>query len=188
MKKLTILILLMTGVHAFAQQIQNFSLPNVIDGKVIALNDYSSSSAIVIIFTVNSCAFDNYYVDRIKVLSEQYKNKIPFLLVNPDADAGESPDNMIKRAQLAGITIPYLADKDQVLMQNLAAHKSAEAFLLKNAAGKFAVVYRGAIDDNPQVAEEVRHSFLKEAIEKMLAGQPVETPETRPVGCNIRMK
>ena len=188
MKKPSILILMLISGTVFSQQVQNFSLSNVIDSKTVSLNDYSSNSAVVIIFMVNSCAFDDYYIDRIKTLSHQIQGKVPILLVNSDADSGESPESMVKRANETGITMPYLADKDQVLMQNLNAHKSVESFLLKNTEGKFSIFYRGAIDDNPQVATDVRHSYLKDAIEKLLAGQAIDTPEVRPTGCNIRKK
>jgi len=186
MKKLMIVLLVTLSVKSFSQQVQRFSLTNVLDGKVVSQGDYASNAAIVIIFTVNACAFDDYYIDRIKALSAQYQNKVPVLLVNADQDGGESAENMIKRAQQKGITIPYLADKDQLLMRNLNARKSVEAFLLKNTNGNFGVVYRGAIDDNPQVAADVRHPFLKEAIDDVLAGRTIGTPEVRPVGCNIR--
>jgi len=188
MKHVATLFLILITASAFSQQVQNFSLPNVVDGKNISLSDYSSHSAVVIIFSLNSCAFDDYYMDRIKTLAQQYQGKVPFLLVNSDADAGESPDNMIKRAQQLSLALPYLADKNQALMQSLNAHKSAESFLLKNSNGKFTVAYRGAIDDNPQMATEVKHFYLKEAVDKCLAGQTIDAPDVRPVGCNIRTK
>jgi len=84
--------------------------------------------------------------------------------------------------------MPYLADKDQLLMQRLGATKSPQVFLLKNNGGKFSKVYSGAIDDNPQVQAGVRHAYLKDAIDIMLTNQKIETPEVRPVGCSIRKK
>jgi hypothetical protein len=188
MKKFFVLLLISISNYAFTQSIQNFSLTNVVDGKTVSLNDYGSYPGAVIIFSVNECAFDDYYIDRLKALIQQYQGKIPFLLVNADADDGESVENMIKRSTKIGITVPYLADKNQALMQALNAHKSTEAFLAKNSGGNFSIVYRGAIDDNPQVAADVRQYYLKDAIEKLIAGQSISTPEIRPVGCNIRRK
>lgn len=86
------------------------------------------------------------------------------------------------------LSIPYLADKDQTLMSMLDARKSPEAFLLKNNNGSFSVVYKGAIDDNPQVEADVRHNYLRDAIDIMLTNQKIETPEVRPVGCNLKKK
>jgi hypothetical protein len=47
-------------------------------------------------------------------------------------------------------------------------------------------MYRGAIDDNPQVASDVKHSFLKEAIESTLKGQNPLKSSVHPTGCMIK--
>ena len=158
------------------------------NGKQVSLDTYPSCTGLLIIFTSNTCAYDEYYRGRINKLSNDYQDKVPVLLVNPGTDPTESNDNMVKKARELGVTVPYLADKDQVLMQNLGATKSPQAFLLKNNGGKFSVVYRGAIDDNAQVEADVRHAYLKDAIDIMLTNQKIETPEVRPVGCTIRKK
>jgi hypothetical protein len=103
-------------------------------------------------------------------------------------DPQESVDNMVKKAKSLGLNMPYLADKDQVLMKQLGATRTPQAFLLKNSGGKFTVVYKGALDDNPQVPEDIRHAYLQDAIDIMLSNQKIETPEVRPVGCVIRKK
>ena len=73
-------------------------------------------------------------------------------------------------------------------MQKLGATKSPQVFLLKNDGGKFQVVYKGAIDDNAQVEADVRHAYLKDAIDIMLTNQKIATAEVRPVGCTIKKK
>lgn len=173
---------------AYSQQVQNFSLTNVVNGKPVSLETYPSCTGLLIIFTSNTCAYDEYYRGRINKLSNDYQDKVPVLLVNPGTDPAESNDNMAKKARELGVAIPYLADKDQILMQNLGATKSPQAFLLKNNGGNFSVVYRGAIDDNAQVEADIRHAYLKDAIDIMLTNQKIETPEVRPVGCTIRKK
>ena len=51
------------------------------------------------------------------------------------------------------------------------------------------VVYRGAIDDritdDGVMRAEARRHFVREAIEAVAAGRPVETPVTRAIGCHI---
>jgi hypothetical protein len=95
---------------------------------------------------------------------------------------------MVKKAQQLGLSAPYLADKEQTLMQQFGATKNPQAFLLKNDGGKFTVVYKGAIDDNAQVEADVRHAYLKDAVDILLTNQKIETTEVRPVGCTIRKK
>jgi peroxiredoxin len=185
---ITIFCIVIAAVFCKAQQVPNFSLTNVMNGKSVSLDTYPSCSGVVIIFTSNACAYDEYYRQRITKLSKDYQDKVPVLLVNSSIDPAESVDNMAKKAQQLGLTMPYLADKDQTLMQQFGANKSPQVFLLKNDGGKFSVVYKGAIDDNAQVEADVRHAYLKDAIDILLTNQKIQTAEVRPVGCTIRKK
>lgn len=188
MKNVLIFLLSILSMSSFAQQVSNFSLTNVLNDQTVSLETYPSCSGMLIIFTSNTCPYDEYYRKRIMQLSNTYQDRVPVLLVNANMDGTESKDSMIKKAKQLNISIPYLADKEQVLMNSLDAHKSPEAFLLKNLNGKFSVVYRGAIDDNPQVENDVRQHYLRDAIDIMLTNQKIETPEVRPVGCNLKKK
>jgi hypothetical protein len=188
MKKILILFACLSGVSGFAQQVGNFSLVNVLNDQVVSPATYPSCSGLVIIFTSNTCPYDDYYRGRVNKLSQSYQDRVPVLLVNPSPDPAESKENMVKKARQLNLSIPYLADKDQVLMSSLDARKSPEVFLLKNSGGKFSVVYRGAFDDNAQVEADVRHNYLRDAIDIMLTNQAIATPEVRPVGCNLKKK
>jgi peroxiredoxin len=185
MKRLIFLLLFVSSV-SFGQVVQNFSLTNVTDGKVISLDDYSSYAGVVIIFTSNNCPYDGYYLNRIKTLAQTYQSKLPLLLINAHTDDNESVDYMKNYAEQCKLPMPYLADKEQKVLANLSAKKSPECFLLQQTGGKFKVVYRGAIDDNAQSANDVDHFYLKDAMEKLLAKQKIEVPDVRPVGCSIR--
>jgi hypothetical protein len=189
MNRFLIAIFLITGtLRAQSQVVADFSLTDVITDSKVSLETYPTCSGLVIIFTSNACAYDEHYRGRIVSLSKSYSDKVPVLLVNSNVDAVESPDNMVRKAKQLGLTTPYLADKEQTLMQQLGASKTPSAYLLKNNGGNFSVVYKGAIDDNPQVASDVRQAYLKDAIDIMLANQKIETNDVRPVGCTIRRK
>lgn len=188
MKNILISFLSLVAFDTYAQQVSNFNLVNVLNDQSVSLDTYPSCEGMVIIFTSNTCPYDEYYRIRISKLSQTYQDKVPVLLVNSSADPADSKENMSKKSKQLNLSIPYLADKDQVLMTSLEAKKSPEAFLLKNQNGKFSVVYRGAIDDNAQVDADVRQSYLRDAIDIMLTNQKIETPEVRPVGCNLKKK
>jgi len=170
------------------QQLESFSLPNVLNNQQVSLETYPSCEGMVIIFTSNNCPYDEYYRTRINKLSQTYQDKVPVLLVNSNIDITDSKEKMAEKAKQLNLSIPYLADKDQSLMAKLDARKSPEAFLLKNQNGKFTVIYRGAIDDNPQVEADVRQNYLRDAIDIMLTNQKVETGEVRPAGCSLKKK
>ena len=187
MKILIIFLLLTISGYSKAQQvIQNFSLVNVVDEKSISLNQFNASRGIVILFSGNECPFDNYYKTRIKQLIDTYAGKVQFLLVNSYNDPQETVEKMA--IHYTDLDVPYLADKDQNVMKILGARKSPEVFLLKPVVGKFLIVYSGAIDDNPQVASDTKQNYLKDSIDKLLAGQTLEPVSNRAIGCTIRSK
>jgi hypothetical protein len=175
-------------IPAFPQELKNFQLTNVLNNQVVSLDTYPSCEGMVIIFTSNSCPYDEYYRNRIAKLAQTYHERVPVLLVNSNPDAPEAIEAMTRKAKQLNLSLPYLADKDQVLMTNLNAKKSPEAFLLRNSNGKFSVVYHGAIDDNPQVESDVRQNYLRDAVDILLSKQSITTPEVRPVGCNLKKK
>jgi thioredoxin-related protein len=179
-------ILMITSNISVAQV--TFKLPNVMNGQPVSTETYPSCAGMVLIFTSNNCPYDEYYRKRIDQLAQSYQDKVPVLLVNAHTESNESAELMASKGKALNLRIPYLADKDQALMAKLNVKKSPEAFLLKNDNGKFVVVYRGAIDDNAQVQADVRHHYLRDAIDIMLTNQPIQTPEVRPVGCNLKKK
>src|SRR5215203_1602257 len=100
---------MLTTVSLFAQPIANFSLTNVLNGKVVSLDTYPSCAGVAVIFTSNACAFDDYYRSRIDKLSKDFQDKVPVLLVNSSPDPLETVDNMTRKAQQLNLNIPYLA-------------------------------------------------------------------------------
>src|SRR5688500_9426046 len=173
---------------AIAQNVKNFQLKNVLNGETVSLESHPSCEGMVLIVTSNSCPYDEYYRKRVDQIAKTYQERVPVLLINAHTEADESMEKMAAKGKALNLSVPYLADKDQQLMANLNVKKSPEAFLLKNDGGTFTVVYRGAIDDNAQVEADVRHHYLQDAIDIMLAKQKVQSPEVRPVGCNLKKK
>jgi thiol-disulfide isomerase/thioredoxin len=187
MKINSILFLITISLGLNAQpSVQNFSLTNVVDSKTVSLDQFASNAGVVVLFTSNECPFDNYYKDRIKEMISAYAGKVQFLLINSYIESEESAEKMA--IHYTDLNVPYLSDKDQVVMNALGAKKSPEVFLLKNSGGKFITAYSGAIDNNPQVAKDVNQKFLKDAIDKMLGDQKIEVTNNRAVGCSMRRK
>ncbi len=189
MKNVIVLVLVVASwSSALSQQVADFSLTNVLNDEQVSLSTYPSCQGLVIIFTSNNCPYDEHYRKRIREIATTYHSNVPVLLVNANTEPAEAAEAMKKKAQQLDLGVPYLADKQQSLMQQLGATKTPQAFLLKNNNGKFTVVYNGAIDDNAQVESDVRQAYLKDAIDIMLSNQTVKTSEIRPVGCTIRRK
>jgi peroxiredoxin len=173
---------------AFASTVglaQNQPLINVADGKAVALEDFRGAKAVVIIFTSNMCAYDGYYSDRLKSLFAAYGGGVQFVLVNSYTEPEEAAEKMKAKYDLGSFGVPYLADKDQAWMKALGARKTPEVFVLNP---DFKVIYSGAIDDNPQLANGVKENYLKKVLDDIIAGRTIGVANTRTVGCSIRSK
>ncbi|MGC8886528.1 MAG: redoxin domain-containing protein [Verrucomicrobiia bacterium] len=50
------------------------------------------------------------------------------------------------------------------------------------------VAYNGAIDDRPATSGDPRtaRNYVKEALQNLLAGKPVEVKQTKPYGCSVK--
>jgi thiol-disulfide isomerase/thioredoxin len=190
MRKLNQIVLwalccMLMSFSSLAQTITDFELTNALDAKVVSLKSLGSKPVVVIFFS-NKCPFDKSYIDRIKLLEEEYQNKVSMVLINSSIEDDEKPGDMNVFAKANTLTIPYLADKEQKAAAQFNPRKTPEAFLLQPSAGKFNIVYRGSIDDNPQSASEVGKYYLKDAIDALLAGKKIEVKDVRPVGCSIK--
>jgi hypothetical protein len=187
MNRVVLFLFLLICQASFGQRlVSNFALINVSDSTTVSLDSFSTDVAVI--FTSNECAFDRYYHERIRALVGTYSGKIQFLLVNSYVELPESPMAMKEKHKTWSLQVPYLADKEQVVMTLLGAKKTPEVFLLHKSGGAFSISYHGPIDDNPQVASDVKQNYLKVSIDKLLAGQPLDAAEVRVIGCTIRKK
>jgi peroxiredoxin len=175
--------LLTVSIHGNAQVIGDFSLPDVKSGKDISLASYAGKKAVVVIFTSLECPFDQYYVSRIDQFINKFSSKgVQVLLVN----SIPSETGADLKGRIPAWKAPYLTDKQQVVMRLLNASKSPEAFILVPVKGGFRKLYQGAIDNNPQVENDVKKPYLEQNLTDILAGDPMTYADILPVGCRIR--
>jgi peroxiredoxin len=181
-------LLVCSSGYAQSSVIPDIALTDVSTSQEVKLSDFGSQKAVVVIFMCNSCPYSNYYVERIINLTKDFSS-VGFLLINSSPDKfaeKESIDNMVEFVKYNHIPIPYLADKNQQALHSFKATKCPEVFVLKSSGKNFVVQYQGAIDDNPQVASDVKSFFLKDAIEKVLSGESPANSYIRPNGCMIK--
>lgn len=172
-------------------RIDNFTLTNTVTNQPVSLSDFAREKGVVIIFTSNYCPYAKLYEGRITALASEFDGQgMKFLLINSNTSADDVEDTveeMAKYAREKGWRIPYLADKEHKVSQMFGATKTPEAFVLQNTGnGAFILKYRGAIDDNPQVASAVSTSYLRDAVAAVLNKKNLGLVEKRPTGCMIK--
>lgn len=187
-----LLTLLFVPLSLFTQivSIQDFSLPNAVDGTEFSLSEVKDNKAIVVIFTSNYCPYAKLYDRRISALFDTYRQQgVKFVLINPNNPSQSPPDSpkaMAQKVKELRWNVPYLIDDKQQVAKLFDVQKTPEAFVLQNRGDKYEILYRGSIDDNPQVASDVSHHYLKDAIDAVLQDKPVVIDNTHPTGCMIK--
>lgn len=161
--------------------ISDFTLKTAANADV-SLKSYARNKAVVVVFLNPACAFSRLYQERLASLSSAYRGKgVEFLFINVpinlDAPGTAAPGE---------VELPTLTDASQQVSNLLGVSKTAEAVVLEPSAGGFAIRYRGAIDDNPQVASNVQQPYLKQVLDNVLAGRPAGLAEKRAAGCLIK--
>lgn len=160
-----------------------------IDDSQHTLAGYADNAAVAVIFSCNHCPYVRAWEDRMIQIQADYANKDVQLLVMSANDAVKYPDdsfpNMKERARTKGFNFPYLYDETQEIARAYGAERTPEVFLFDN---KGMLRYHGAIDDNYDNPAAVTKTYLRDALDAVLAGQTPATAETPPVGCTIKWK
>ena len=160
-----------------------------VDGEMVSIGDIKGAKGTLVIFTCNHCPFVVAWQDRMVELGNTYAKKgIGVIFINsndPKVKAGDSFEGMQKMAKEKGYTFPYAVDATSDVARQFGAKKTPDVFLFD---GNGKLVYHGAVDDNSRNPDEVKTSYLKDALEALLAGQPVKVKETKAVGCSIKFR
>jgi len=178
-----ILLMLALTTAAPAAQFQ-FALRDV-DGVMHRQDEWANKRAIVIFFTTIDCPLSNSYVPEMNRLHQVYARRgIGFYAV--EADTTTADDAARRHAKEFGFAYPVLIDKRQALARLSGATATPEVAVLSNA-GK--VLYLGRIDNRVEDFDKRRNVVtehdLRDALDALLAGQPVPRATTKAVGCAI---
>jgi peroxiredoxin len=163
----------------------DFDLPGV-DGKNYSLSSFKDKPVLVVIFSCNHCPYVKAYEDRMVSIQRDYAGKgVQFVAINSNDDKAYPEDSfpeMVKRAKEKGFNFPYLRDEPQKVVEAYGGVCTPHAFAFD--AGR-RLRYRGRIDDSKE-ASKVTTNDLRNALEDLIAGREVRTPDTRPFGCSIK--
>ncbi len=199
MKRIQLFLLLLVAVvtsvwaqgYKVGDMATDFKLKNV-DGRTVSLADFSQAKGFIIVFTCNHCPYAQAYQDRLIALDKTYKAKgYPVIAINPNDPSlypEDSFSEMQKRAKEKSYTFPYLFDEGQRIFPVYGATKTPTVFVLQKTDRGNVVRYIGAIDDNYEDASAVKIPYVVNAVNDLLAGNPVTVTFTKAIGCGIKVK
>ena len=191
MKLFFVSLLLFLGISS-ASYSQNFTQLEAIDavsGSNKTLGSLAKGKGLVLIFHDPSCPFAKLYESRIIGLVTKFQAQgIGFALVHPQTQPSESEQTRLRTyIEESGLKMPYLIDGEQAWIKLFQLSKIPEVILLVPGQTGLEVVYKGAIDTNPQVESAVTEKYLEVALAQVIRGEKPSTSQVRAVGCNIRI-
>ncbi len=149
-----------------------------------SIDGFKDRKAFVVVFIGAECPLANLYVPTLTELHKEYDGKgVQFLAINSN-----SQDTFVQvsaHAQDRDVPFPVLKDFDHKAADAFGAKRTPEVFLLDASR---VIRYHGRIDDQYGIGfqrEKPTRRDLKEALDELLAGKPITTPETEPSGCVI---
>lgn len=155
-----------------------------VDGKTYSLSDFAEKEAVVVVFTCNGCPVAQAYNERFNEFVADYEGKpVAFLAINVNGDPSESLQAMKKFAKEEELKFAYARDDSQKSGREYGATVTPHVFVLNKDRR---VVYMGAWDDSPMNADKVEKTYVRDAVEAVLAGRTPDEAETQQVGCGIR--
>ena len=177
----------------------DFALPGI-DGKTHRLSDYKDGKILMVFFTSNHCPTSHGAEARVKKLLADMKGKgLTFVAINPNHPDGLSVDelgyskyndgfdDMKKYAAERGFDFPYLYDGDSQSVAKAYGCLATPHVFIFDAERKLR--YKGRFDDSRfEDPSTVKSPDARNAVEALLAGQPVPVPITKPHGCSTKWR
>jgi peroxiredoxin len=141
----------------------------------------------VVIFTCNHCPYALAWHERLMQAARDYPD-VHFFAINPN-DAERYPrdsfDAMKERVRAGEAwPMPYLRDESQEVARAYGAKTTPDVFVVDSGG---ALRYRGAPDPDSN-DPTLNATWLREALDALLAGEEPGRQETEPVGCSVKWR
>jgi peroxiredoxin len=173
-------------VVSVGEKAPSFSgIPAVKGDKDATLSlDNIKEDVVVLVFLGNHCPYVVAAEDRINDFVNDYKDKSVRLIgvsVNDlDSDRLPAIKTWVKEK---GSAYSYGYDESQEIGRAYGATNTPQFFVLDKERK---IRYMGAQDDSPLNEAKVTKTYLRDAVDALLAGESVEVDETRPIGCGVK--
>jgi len=175
----------------------DFSLRGIED-RTYSLADFKDAPVLMVVFLSNHCPYSHAAETRLLPLYAEMKARgLAVVAINPNSPEGvgiyelgyskynDSFPEMKLYARERGFTFPYLYDGDtQKVAKAYGCLCTPHVFIFDRQRR---LRYMGRLDDSPYAeTSTVTTPDARNAIEAVLAGQPVAVPVTKLAGCSVK--
>lgn len=180
----TILVTHTANALAPKERVDNFRLTDHL-GNSHELYRMSDAHAVVVLVQGNGCPIARNALPRLKEIRDTYQQRgVEFILLN--ANLQDNRASIATEATEFDIDMPILVDDAQIIGEALGLIRTGEVFVVDPT--DWTIAYHGALDDRLTYENQKQVAsahYLVDALDNMLADEPVKLASTRPVGCLI---
>jgi len=164
----------------------DFELPGV-DGETYSLGSFDVD-ALLVVFTCNHCPYAQAKFDLLNDLATE--DEVAVVGINAN-DAEEYPEDSFEkmRAYVEDGTVAYdayLRDETADVAHAYGAVCTPDPFLFRRDGETYRLAYHGRLDDAMNPDEEATEYYVRQAIDAVRAGEPVDIDPGPSRGCGIK--
>jgi len=160
-----------------------FRLPTA-TGEMVS-SDVYNSRPLLVAFICHHCPFVRHIRREFARFTSEFQERgLAIVAINSNDSVAfpeDGPEGMQQESREAGYTFPYLFDEGQHVARAYGPTRTFHVFALDRERR---LQYTGRFDD-ARVAASVTTHDLANALDDMLAGQPVRVAQTKAFGCSL---
>jgi len=164
----------------------DFKLPAT-DGQTYQLTDFDAADVLVVFFTCNHCPYVTGSDEVTRQTAEKFAAQgVRFVGINSNSEETHPTDDfahMVARMEEFNFPWVYLRDESQAVALAYGALRTPHFYVFDRDRK---LVYTGRGVDNPRDTSQMTVNDLENALSEHLAGKPITTPLTNPIGCNVK--
>jgi peroxiredoxin len=185
-----IMVLTASTMLPLGTKAPEFHLPEVVNGKIISLENFADKKALLIMFICRHCPFVKHIQQELAKLDQDYSNSDLGIIAISANDAknypNDAPESLKDMAIELGFDFTFCYDETQETAKAYTAACTPDFFLFDSDRK---LVYRGQLDDSrPSNNQPVTGKDLRAAITAVLNNQPISSEQQPSIGCNIKWK
>lgn len=159
-----------------------FELTGIKSDKTVKLADYEDKIVVLWWHSIQ-CPWVVTAQDGLKAIIEEYQKKgVVFLAINSNKTE-ETARVASYDKEKSEFPCEILKDEGNVVADKFDARVTPHVFIVDKKGN---VVYDGALDDRKRPGSVDGDNYLTRALDELLAGKPVSTPKTKPMGCSVK--
>ena len=167
-----------------------FDLPDVMSGKRITLQSFEDKRGLLVMFICRHCPYVKHVQLELARLGNNYAGQSLGIVAISSNDANaypeDAPESLREMALELGFNFPYCYDESQDAARAFDAACTPDFYLFDE---KRQLVYRGQLDGSrPRNNIPLSGRDLRNAMDALLNGRPIDPHQTPCFGCNIKWR